>query len=389
MTAEQMKVHYVSPSLLPSRSANSVHVLQQCLALTRVGAQVTLYAKRTVPDEQALRESIFSAYGVNSGDLALKTCYSTGQRGDTLRIALMALGPLLRAGRNEIVLSRNLYAAFVLAFLFGRPIIYETHQLEFGFRKLMQRLIISSPSVVTVLISASLLHYLQEHHGLSPARHLVLHDAACEGIQPTDAHSIGDDLGSLTGLDVSAWELVCGYFGQLYSGRGIEVIETMAAQRPTCLFLIYGGSEGDVAWRRKANRLPNLLYMGHAPHATAQRVMAAVDLLLMPYQQEVSIGVPGHDTARWMSPMKMFEYMATGVPILSSDLPVLREILEHEQNCLLVPPADAHAWVAALDRLRVDANLASRIGARAHRDYADRYTWTRRAEKIIEAAREL
>ncbi len=389
MTAEQVKVHYISPSLLPSRSANSIHVLQQCVALDRTGAQVTLYAKRTVPDERALRDSISSAYEVDSGNLTLKTFYSAGQWGDTLRIAFMALRLVLRAGRSEIVLSRNLYAAFVLVAIFQRPIVYETHQLEFGFRKLMQRRIIRSPYVVTVVISARLLHFLLEHHGLSPARHLVLHDAAYDGIQPTNACSRRSILSSLTGLDVGVWELVCGYFGQLFPGRGIEVIEAMAAQRPTYLFIVYGGSESDIARRRATNRLLNLLYMGHVPHATAQQVMAAADVLLMPYQREVSIGVPGHDTARWMSPMKMFEYMATGVPILSSDLPVLREVLEHEQNCLLVPPANTQAWVAALDRLRGDTGLASRIGARAHRDYADRYTWIRRAEKIIEAAREL
>jgi glycosyltransferase involved in cell wall biosynthesis len=389
MKAVPLKIHYLSPSLLPSRTANSVHVLQQCLALARTGVQVTLYAKRTVPDEAALRESMFSAYGVSSDDLVLKTYYSAGRRGDTLRIALMAIGPVLRASSDDIVLSRNLYGAFALAVVFGRQITYETHQLEFGLRKLIQRLIISNPCVLTVVISARLLHHLQEHHGLFPARHMVLHDAACEGIQPTDANSKRDVLRSLTGLDVGASEFVCGYFGQLFSGRGIEVIEAMAAQRPTCLFLVYGGNESDVIGRRKDNRVPNLLYMGHAPHATAQRVMAAVDVLLMPYQKKVSIGVPGHDTARWMSPMKMFEYMATGVPILSSDLPVLREVLEHEKNCLLVPPADEQAWVAALDRLRGDCDLAVRIGAQAHRDYADHYTWTRRAEKIIEAERRL
>ena len=52
--------------------------------------------------------------------------------------------------------------------------------------------------------------------------------------------------------------------------------------------------------------------------------MLAVDILIMPYQKNVAIGAKGHDTARWMSPMKMFEYMASGNPIISSNLAALK-----------------------------------------------------------------
>ena len=72
----------------------------------------------------------------------------------------------------------------------------------------------------------------------------------------------------------------------------------------------------------------------------------------MPYQAKVSIGVKGHDTGRWMSPMKMFEYMAAGVPVISSDLAVLREILINEKNALLVSPPiplnGAKHWIFSL-----------------------------------------
>ena len=47
----------------------------------------------------------------------------------------------------------------------------------------------------------------------------------------------------------------------------------------------------------------------------------------MPYQRNVGIGTKNSDTSNWMSPMKMFEYMSTGVPIVSSDLPVLKKFL--------------------------------------------------------------
>ena len=52
---------------------------------------------------------------------------------------------------------------------------------------------------------------------------------------------------------------MCGYFGQLYEGRGIEIIEDMALNRPDILFLVYGGEPSDVSRRREKNSdLPNI-----------------------------------------------------------------------------------------------------------------------------------
>ena len=114
--------------------------------------------------------------------------------------------------------------------------------------------------------------------------------------------------------------------------------------------------------------------------------MKSVDVLLMPYQRSVSIGVANQDTAGWMSPMKMFEYMATGVPIISSDLPVLAEVLDHKKNALLVSPERIEDWIRALDRLMKDKEFASALGVRAHNDYKSHYTWTIRAKRILHAS---
>jgi glycosyltransferase involved in cell wall biosynthesis len=87
-----------------------------------------------------------------------------------------------------------------------------------------------------------------------------------------------------------------------------------------------------------------------------------------------------------MSPIKMFEYMASGVPIIASDLPALREVLQDGKNCLLAAPSDVTAWLIALDKLLQNPSLARAIGQRGHEDYEREYTWTRRAQRILSAA---
>jgi len=79
-------------------------------------------------------------------------------------------------------------------------------------------------------------------------------------------------------------------------------------------------------------------------------------------------------------PLKLFAYLAAGRPILAPAAPDTAELLQDGENALLVPPGDAVAAAAALDRLR-DPVLAARLGAAAYARSGE-LTWDRRAEKI-------
>lgn len=384
-----MRVHYISPSTLPSRTANSIHAVWQCDGLARAGAQVTLYAKRSVPDARLLPDALAASYGIDSGCVDMVSYFSRSTLGDNARIAALAIGRLRKVSSREAVLSRNLYAAFVLGVLQRRPLIFETHQLEVGPRKALQRSVMTRPWVTTVIISQQLEQHLTRHHGVPPRHPRVLPDAAPDGGVPIPQADRRATLRSLVPAASGEWKAVCGYFGHLYQGRGIEVIEALAAARPDILFLVYGGNDADVQSKRAANTHANLQFMGHVAHPFARRVMSAVDVLLMPYQRHVSIGTSGHDTSGWMSPMKMFEYLATGVPIVASSLPALQEVLEDGRNCVTATPDQPQEWLAAIDRILSSPTLAKALGERAHIQYKTKHTWTRRAEALLEIARGL
>ena len=178
----------------------------------------------------------------------------------------------------------------------------------------------------------------------------------------------------------------CGYFGHLYEGRGIEVIISLAELLPEVLFLVFGGNEDDLKRLSSKNLTSNISLMGHVDNSLAREIMLAVDCLLMPYQEKVSIGQKGHDTAKWMSPMKMFEYMASNNPIISSDLPALKEILQNKHNALLVKCDDVQAWKESVLMLIEDKDLALNISTKAYQQYKDLYNWDCRAKSIIKIA---
>ncbi len=101
-------------------------------------------------------------------------------------------------------------------------------------------------------------------------------------------------------------------------------------------------------------------------------------------------GHPAHaqfldaQTAKWMSPMKMFEYMAAGKPLVAQHHAVLEHVLRDGQKLPVHPPADdARAMAEAVGRLAGDAGLRARLGEAARRDVGP-YTWRNRARDVLE-----
>jgi len=101
----------------------------------------------------------------------------------------------------------------------------------------------------------------------------------------------------------------------------------------------------------------------------------------MPYQQRVAAS-SGGDISRYLSPMKLFEYMACQRVIVSSNLPVLHEIL-NSQNSILLSSEDVDEWVSALREVQTNPNKLHKLAAKAHED-AHLYSWERRVERILE-----
>jgi glycosyltransferase involved in cell wall biosynthesis len=127
--------------------------------------------------------------------------------------------------------------------------------------------------------------------------------------------------------------------------------------------------------------LHNLILTGFVPNAELPIYQAACEVLLMPYQTQVAAS-SGGDIGRYLSPMKLFEYLACGRAILASDLSVLQEIL-NPQNAVILPRDDLDAWVEALITLRDDIPRRMALGAQARQD-AEMYTWEKRASRILD-----
>ncbi|HZJ69725.1 MAG TPA: glycosyltransferase, partial [Planctomycetota bacterium] len=92
-------------------------------------------------------------------------------------------------------------------------------------------------------------------------------------------------------------------------------------------------------------------------------------------------------SVRHTSPLKLFEAMSTGRPIVASDLPSLREVLRDGENAVLVPPDDPGALAAGLSRVFSDDHLRRRLSGQAKRE-VEPYDWHARGRAVAHFLRE-
>ena len=368
-----MKIVYLSASLIPSRTANSIHVMKMCQAFAKNGHEVHLLASTGWSSEPDVDDP-YRFYGVDP-------CFTIEKlpwiqiRG---WIAVLSVLAALRAKilAPDLVYGRLLQGCFI-AGLLGLPVVYEAHSIfpgRFSSRIsawIFSFLISSKRLKRLVVISGPLWRYYQQQYGISERLITVAPDAADP---PRPSEPLRFAISN---------RLQVGYVGHLYPGRGLEIIAGLAECCPWADFHMIGGINSDVSyWRRELSVLGNVTVHGFVPPSKTDVYRQSFDVLLAPYQRSVAVH-GGGNTAQWMSPLKVFEYMAAGKAILCSDLPVLREVLTHGETALLCEPEDVQVWVRALQRLRDDQALRIGLGQTAKREFEAKYTWDARADKVL------
>ena len=120
-------------------------------------------------------------------------------------------------------------------------------------------------------------------------------------------------------------------------------------------------------------------FTGLVPQEEGPAHLAACDILVSPH-------VPNADGSPFFgSPTKLFEYMAMGRGIVASNLDQIGEVLRHGETAWLVPPADAEALAAGMERLVSDPALRSALGAAARREAIAHHTWQAHVRRTLDA----
>ncbi|MBP0491234.1 glycosyltransferase family 4 protein [Pararoseomonas indoligenes] len=373
-----MRIAYIAGTALPSRVASAVNVMGMCRAFAAAGHEVTLYAR----GRQADAPAVFEAFGMPPlFDLVLRAPPAL-PLGKNLLYPLLAAREMAARPAPDLLYGRHAYALAAAAARIPASFVYEAHALpRRRARRLAESWLFRHPRMaLMVAISRSLADdYAAAVPALAGRPVMVAHDGADPLTDPGPPPEPWPGRPGAPQL---------GYVGHLYPGKGMETVAALAEALPECDLHAVGGMEADIAaWRSRLAGGANLHFHGHVAHARVPAYLARFDLLLAPPAPNVASSA-GREIGRWMSPLKLFEYMAAGRPILASDIPALREILAGTGAALLLPPGDAAAWASAARALLADPARAAALGARARAVLLETYTWDARAARILARLRE-
>jgi len=386
-----MRIVAIAGSSIPSDTANSIQVMKACSALAQLGHDLTLLVPRT---RQRSIVDLKSHYGLGT-DFPIEWLASPSRRLFTWQSVQRA-----RALRADL-----LYTWFPQSAVFGLlnkiPTVFEIHLQPTGalgpawhraFATLRGRKRLAS-------ITQALVDLLERRHNIRFRVEEVV--IAPNGVELERFASLPDPVTARRTLNLPpAPTVMC--TGHLYAGRGADLFLALAKEIPQAHFVWVGGRPEDVeAWKSRAQS-DNVTFTGFIPNRDLPLYQSAADILLMPYSRSIMGSSGSGDSASVASPMKMFEYMAAGRAIVTSDLPVIREVL-NEKNAVFCEPgisnggrvaerSDAYRdhnlefvisdWKSKIEELLADEPRRVELGKQARVDVGG-YTWLARAERIL------
>ncbi len=372
-----MRIALISASRVPSRTANSIELMKVCQAFVDLGHDIHLWLPG--PETKIVWAELKELYGIrDSFPISRLTSSRVFRRYDfSLRAVLKA-----RAWNPSLFYVWPLQAAAIASSL-GLPTALEVHDRPQGrLGPILFRRFLEGRGETRVLpITEAMREWLSDAYqvDLEPPFALV----APMGMDLAQYHNLPDPENAREKLGLNKG-FTAGYAGHLYAGRGIDMLMDLAWRNPNVHFLWAGGEPEAVEfWRSRLQKagLQNVKLFGFVPNERLPLVQAACDVLLMPYERKISVS-SGGDTAQFASPMKQFEYLASGRAILASDLPVFREVL-NEGNAIFLPPNDVAAWDQALNQLMADDSRRNSLAERAGKDAAQ-YDWRDRARRLLD-----
>lgn len=382
-----MRIAYCTNVRLPSERAHGHQVAQVCDALARLGHRVTIFA----PFRRNVVESDFWTYYGASREIELRHLGTfdpiasqlfPGVTGLFLLNAMLrrSLRKTLHQDHFDLVYTRSPALLSVLLAT-GLPVVLELHQLP---RRGKATFVRHCNRCRLVSCLTSPMRDVLESWGVVPDRLMVAGDA----VDLSRFENVPTRSQARERWKIQTERLVVGYVGRLKTlgmEKGVryllESLKDLREQRTFFGFVVGGPEQEKNEYATMAAELgldeSDVLFTGEIPSSDIPSSLAACDVFVMPFPD-----LPHYRLH--MSPLKMFEYMAAGRIIITSDLPTVRDVLSHD-TAVVCKPGDVQSLVAAL---RWVADHPEEAAARAERarELVKSHTWEERMKQILEKA---
>lgn len=368
-----MKIFYIANARIPTEKAHGVQIMKMCEAFAKFGHEVKLIVPQRATH---IADEAFAFYGMqpNFEIVYLPTVDLIRWSGWVPKVFSYlqnwtfgrSVKKYLKTNKPGLVHTRDELTALALPQIC--PIILEIHNTSRILKSQVSKL---SKLAKIISITQGLKNELVRL-GYDENRIQVLPDGVdLQMFHPPLAPPPGG--GRLGG----GGKKTILYTGNFFEWKGVYVLAEAAKEfDDNYQFVFVGGSPFEQEkFKKFINHKENIKLVGHVAHHLIPSYLAAANVLVLPNSAKSDI------SKYYTSPMKLFEYMAADKPIVASDLPSIREIL-NEENSILVRPDDPQALAEGIAKVMADQNLAERIAKQAYQDVQN-YSWSKRAQRVL------
>ncbi len=356
-----MKIVYVAETSLTNKSAYTQHVVKMCDAFCQLNHDLILYLPKV--GENFVFEILKKKF-LLMAEKEFKIKSLIDKKLTNFFFKLFFLRKVLKnvkSDKPDLIITRSSLSSILFS-IFGIKHILEIHS---EFQSLTKFLMINLKFIESNYIKKKILisESLNKIFKFKKIEYIVLHD----------------------GVDVKNFKVskernqikkVC-YTGSFYKGRGIELIIELAKNFKDLKFELYGQTDD------KLNiQLDNIKIFDHVDYCDVPNILYSSDILLMPYANQVFVRSKSLNTADYCSPLKMFDYLASGKIIISSKLSGICEVLKHNKNSIIVEEYKYELWKKEISKILRKEYDIPRIKKNAV-ETANDFTWIKRASTII------
>lgn len=356
------KIIYISELNLPNISAQSIQTLKMCSAFAseKKTELIVFYNKKN-----------FNFYKKNfllKNNFKIKSVFRKPKKHSliTRLVFFFKLFKLLRERKDILFVTRSVLISLLFA-LFGLKNILEIHLENYGFTRLFFNLklfITQSKNQKFVLISKK----LNDVFKFNKKDYIVLDDAS-------DFENFNSYSKKITK------QRSCVYTGSFFKGKGFEIIFEISKKMKNTNFYLYGNDKF-LSSAQKENLPKNIFLCGHVSYNKVPKILSEHKICLMPYSKKVFIDAGKINNEKYISPLKLFDYLSYGKILIASNLPTYSHILKNRKNCFLVKPDKIDEWVKTINYAINNYSKLNNIRKEA-KQTAKFYTWNKRAQNII------
>ena len=351
------KIYYVSELNLISKSAYSIHVMKMCEAISKLNYNLELITTSNVSSNK-----IFNYYNIRNKFKVTSVFKKKISLNFFLRI-LMSIKIIYQTHNEDcLYITRSIIFGIVSSVLKKKTILELHHEIT-GCTKFLYDLLNKINKIEN-------LNYIFLHKNLSKVYNIKKKNV----IILNDAVNIND----FKNHNYKKFYNACVYVGSFFEGKGFEQILRLAKINKKINFHVYGEKK---FYLNNYSQLNNLKIFDHKPYKLIPKILSKYHVALMPYQKKIK-GRSSIQIEKYISPLKMFDYMASKLIIVASDLKIYRHILVNNHNCKLIKLNNDRAWSETLNYIFMNLNKHKHLKKNAFRT-AKIYSWENRAELIF------